>query len=72
MQSPEQNDHFHRDPNNWKWGIFYYNPQDERLFLPKKNAGMGITVNYAKREAYLFTLLILGLPIALILMAFGK
>jgi uncharacterized membrane protein len=72
MQSPEQNELFHRDPKNWKWGIFYYNPWDERLFLPKKNAGMGLTLNFAKREAYIFTVLILLIPVALVLIGFSK
>ena len=72
MQSPEENELFHKDPNNWKWGIFYYNPGDERLFLPKKNPLMGLTVNFAKREAWIFTLLILLLPIVLVIIADAK
>ncbi len=72
MQTPEQNEFFHKDPGNWKWGIFYYNPQDERVFLPKKNAALGITVNYAKREAWIFTLFILTLAVSMILIGFGK
>ena len=31
---------------NWKMGIFYYNPSDERKFPPKPN-GMGWTLNFA-------------------------
>jgi len=69
MQSPEQNEFFHKDPNNWKWGIFYYNPSDERLFLPKKNPLMGITVNFAKPGAYIFTAILLLIPIALLIMS---
>ena len=30
----------------WKWGIFYYNPLDKRIFLPKRT-GLGITLNFA-------------------------
>jgi len=29
-------DEWHKDPKNWKWGIFYYNKKDKRLFPPKK------------------------------------
>jgi uncharacterized membrane protein len=34
------------DPSNWKWGIFYYNKMDKRIFLPKIY-GLGWTVNFA-------------------------
>jgi uncharacterized membrane protein len=30
----------------WKWGGFYYNPQDKRIFLPKRS-GLGLTLNFA-------------------------
>jgi uncharacterized membrane protein len=30
----------------WKWGMFYYNPLDKRIFLPKKT-GLGFTLNFA-------------------------
>ncbi|MCU0360615.1 MAG: hypothetical protein MUF75_07850 [Bacteroidia bacterium] len=72
MQTPEQNDAFHKDPNNWKWGLFYYNPLDERLFLPKKNPMMGITLNFAKPEAFWLTLLLLSIPTVLLVVSFKK
>jgi choline-glycine betaine transporter len=28
---------WHDNPANWKFGIFYYNPDDHRIFPPKKN-----------------------------------
>ena len=31
----------------WKLGIFYYNPTDSRIFLPKRT-GLGYTLNFAK------------------------
>ena len=31
----------------WKLGIFYYNPSDSRIFLPKRT-GLGFTFNFAK------------------------
>jgi uncharacterized membrane protein len=31
----------------WKWGIIYYNPIDERTFLPKRT-GLGLTLNFAR------------------------
>jgi len=35
-----------KDPANWKYKIFYYNLEDERL-LPIKRWGLGWTVNFA-------------------------
>lgn len=35
------------DPSNWKWGIFYYNPADKRIFPPKRFKALGWTVNFA-------------------------
>ena len=31
----------------WKWGIFYFNPNDDRLLPPKSDARMGWTINFA-------------------------
>ncbi len=30
---------WHADPNNWKFGIFYFNRADKRIFPPKKLRG---------------------------------
>jgi uncharacterized membrane protein len=30
----------------WKFGVFYFNPTDKRLF-PRKRTGFGWTVNFA-------------------------
>lgn len=38
---------WHDDPANWKWGIFYYNKADKRIFLPKRIASLGWTINFA-------------------------
>jgi uncharacterized membrane protein len=42
---------FHRDPANWRWGIFYYNKNDKRLFLPKRLSYTGWTINFAHPTA---------------------
>jgi uncharacterized membrane protein len=52
--TPESN------PANYIWKIFYYNPKDERLFLPKPNPEMGTTINFAKRGAVVVFLLMIG------------
>ena len=38
---------WHDDPSNWKWGIFYYNKKDKRIFPPKRLSFSGWTVNFA-------------------------
>ncbi len=63
----EQNepDRMRKDPENYKWGIFYFNPQDSRFILPKRNTGMGWTLNFANPYSYL---VILGIIILAYLM----
>jgi uncharacterized membrane protein len=34
------------EPKNWKWGIFYFNPDDPRSMVPK-SVGIGWTFNFA-------------------------
>ena len=48
----------------WKWGLFYYNPDDVTLFVEKR-FGIGYTVNWANRWSW--TLMVLAsLPIVLL------
>jgi uncharacterized membrane protein len=35
------------NPDHWKLIIFYYNPDNPRVFVPKR-VGLGWTVNFAK------------------------
>jgi len=42
-----------RDPKNYKGGIFYFNPRDLRIIVPKRNRWMGWTFNFAKPATYL-------------------
>lgn len=44
---------WHDDPSNWKYGIFYYNKEDKRIFPPKRIALLGWTVNFANPYSYL-------------------
>jgi uncharacterized membrane protein len=39
---------YEKNPDNYKWGIFYFNPRDERMVVPKMNPGLGWTLNFAK------------------------
>ena len=68
MRTPlEQNklDGMKNDPDNYKWGIFYYNPQDSIVFVPKRSQWMGWTLNFANPYSYL---IILGIIIFAVLM----
>jgi uncharacterized membrane protein len=53
-------DRMRLDPDNYKWGIFYFNPRDSRIFLPKRIPFMGFTLNFANPYAYLIMILLLA------------
>ena len=59
-----ENDRMRRDPLNYKWGIFYFNPKDNRILVQKYNKVMGWTLNFASIYSYL---IILGLIAAIVL-----
>ena len=46
--SKEQSEIWRKDRNNWKYGMFYYNPEDERLLPPKR---LGWTTNFANSKS---------------------
>ena len=54
----------HDDPSNWKWGLFYYNKADKRIFPPKRIQSMGWTVNFANPYSILVLLTIILIIIA--------
>ncbi|MBI3259173.1 MAG: hypothetical protein HYZ54_06845 [Ignavibacteriae bacterium] len=49
----ETRNSWHDDSSNWKFGIFYYNKADPRIFPPKRLAMLGWTVNFANPISYL-------------------
>jgi uncharacterized membrane protein len=59
-----------KNPDHYKWGIFYFNPDDTRIILPKQNQWMGWTMNFANPWSYV----ILGsfIIIALIVAYYSK
>lgn len=50
----QTSENWRKDPNNWIWGIFYYNKEDKRIFPPKRIPWMGWTINFANRNSVLF------------------
>ncbi len=66
--SKETLEKWHKDPNNWIWGMFYYNKEDKRILPPKRIKWMGLTINFANpRSVILFLIVIIFLILALIL-----
>jgi len=52
-----------KEPSHWKFGLFYYNKEDKRIFPPKR-FGFGWTINFANPIsifAFLLILMIIGL-----------
>ena len=50
------------DQNIWKWGLFYYNKEDKRIFPPKRMPAFGWTINFGnKKSIFAFVVLILML-----------
>jgi hypothetical protein len=53
------------ESENWKVGVFYYNPADKKIFLPKRT-GLGFTLNFAQPLSIVITLLIIVIIIVLV------
>ena len=66
--SEETKKQWHQDPNNWIWGLFYYNKEDKRIFPPKRIAWMGWTVNFANPKSVSALLVILFLAAIIVLL----
>jgi uncharacterized membrane protein len=50
------------DPSHYKLGLFYYNRNDDRIILPKRNRLMGWTMNFAKPETHFIVLSLIAIP----------
>lgn len=58
-------EHFdHGNPENWRAGLFYYNRNDSRFIVPKRNPALGWTINFAHKKAWIGFLLIIVLILA--------
>jgi uncharacterized membrane protein len=49
------------DPENYKFGILYYNPADKRVIVPKQDRYRGWTINFGNIYAYLLIALVVAL-----------
>ena len=54
------------DPDNYKLSIFYYNPEDKRVVVPKQDRYRGWTLNFGNFYTYLLILacIILGVVLS--------
>lgn len=54
--------------NPWKWAFIYYDKNDKRVWVPKRNPHAGFTLNFAQPQAYVMLSLVLLAPILVILL----
>ena len=52
---------------HWKWGMFYHNPEDSKLWVEKLH-GWGWTLNMARPTAWVILAALLLAPLALFLL----
>lgn len=52
----------YNDSANWKWGLFYFNPKDKRIFPPKR-WGIGWTINFGNPYSVIVFVLVIVLAI---------
>lgn len=51
------------NPEKYKLGLFYFDPKDSRIILPKVNRMMGWTLNFGHPVTYLILLAFIALLI---------
>jgi len=49
------------NPEKYKWGIFYFDPKDTRIFVPKGQVLPGWTINFGNRLSYFVISVIVAL-----------
>jgi uncharacterized membrane protein len=66
MKSKFKPDNFNRverNPEFYKWGLFYYNPNDTRIIVPKRAQWMGWTLNFANLWTYVILAAFISLAV---------
>lgn len=58
------------EENYWKWGVWYYNPNDPSIFVEKR-FGIGSTMNMARWQAWAFVVGILLFIVLMILLSYA-
>lgn len=57
--SKETKENWLKDDKYWIWGMFYFNPEDKRIFPPKRIPWMGWTVNFANPISILIAVILI-------------
>ena len=52
----EKFENWYKDPGNWKFGIFYFNKNDKRIFPPKRYGYFGCTINFLNLKSLLLNI----------------
>ena len=47
------------DKRNYKYGVFYFNPDDKRVIVPKRIRPFGFTFNFARKEGIFYLIAII-------------
>jgi len=63
---PQDEKDVQEEQGTWKWG-FYYDPYDPRIFVPKRIASMGWTINIGRPLGKLFCFGVIALVFAIII-----
>lgn len=58
--SHEMEEQWQNDPKNWKFCFFYFNPEDKRIFPPKRISGIGWTINFANPKSIVAFLIMIA------------
>ena len=69
MEQKEINELEWKNKTNWKWGSFYYCDKDTRVWVYKKPKWCGWTLNFAKKQSYLWLFILLIVPILIVIFA---
>ncbi|MDW8851501.1 hypothetical protein SD960_15455 [Flavobacterium sp. MMLR14_040] len=64
--SEETKNEWENDPDNWIWGMFYYNPKDKRSYFPKRIKEFGWHANYADPNYIVIVLLLVAVIVLFI------
>jgi uncharacterized membrane protein len=67
--NPDSFNRLEKNPENYKWGLFYFNPDDSRIIVPKRNQWMGWTLNFANLWSYVILAAITGLAVLIGMLA---
>jgi uncharacterized membrane protein len=64
--SKETKDKWLKEDKYWKWGIFYYNPEDKRILPRKRISWMGWTINFANKKSIVVFIIIMVITLSMI------